>query len=198
MRAAMKRVLARVSAIDIAAWSGSICTSLAKTMFNQPGATRAAMLFAPMPGAGEPDLRALALDLRHQGVTVCIPRVDWLTKTMTPVAISDWDADIFLDVRGVPMPREHCPPVPVADLGIVLVPGLAFDDARFRLGRGGGFYDRFLSDPSLRAPTVGVCFHMQRVRLVPREAHDTPVDHVVTERFGDQEPSPLPLSSGRG
>jgi 5-formyltetrahydrofolate cyclo-ligase len=181
MRAEMKRLLARIEPDDIAAWSGTLCSRLSAMIFSQPAQPRAAMLFAPMPGAREPDLRSLAVELRRQGIIACIPRVDWLSKGMTPVAITDWDADIALDARGVPTPRKRCATVPVADLGVVCVPGLAFDDDRFRLGRGGGFYDRFLSLPDLRATTVGVCFGVQSVALVPREAHDRPVHVVVTD-----------------
>lgn len=65
---------------------------------------------------------------------------------------------------------------------VILVPGLAFDAAGRRIGRGGGFYDRFL----LRLPpatlSVGVAFEAQRIDEVPADPHDRRVDVVVTER----------------
>lgn len=62
----------------------------------------------------------------------------------------------------------------------ILVPGLAFDRAGGRLGRGGGFYDRFLAQwPHARR--VGVGFSIQLIDAVPREAHDAQVDAIVTE-----------------
>lgn len=71
-------------------------------------------------------------------------------------------------------------PAPAADL--VLVPGLAFDRAGYRLGRGGGFYDRFLQTLPLPLPTLcGVCFSCQITPAVPREAHDARVDFLLTE-----------------
>lgn len=63
----------------------------------------------------------------------------------------------------------------------ILVPGLAFDRAGRRLGRGAGFYDRLLADPALRARRVGVAFAAQIVDEVPVEAHDMPLDAIVTE-----------------
>ncbi len=74
------------------------------------------------------------------------------------------------------------------DADMILVPGLAFDRAGRRLGRGGGYYDRLLADPALRARRVGVCFACQFVDAVPVEGHDARVDCVVTERgiFGCQ------------
>ena len=64
----------------------------------------------------------------------------------------------------------------------MLVPGLAFARDGARLGRGGGFYDRLLAGPQLRARRVGVCFEVQIVEAMPLEEHDQRVDEVLTER----------------
>jgi 5,10-methenyltetrahydrofolate synthetase len=64
-------------------------------------------------------------------------------------------------------------------IGTALVPGMAFDAAGHRLGRGRGYYDRLL--PQLHnARTVGVCFPFQRVAEVPTEAHDVTMHLVVS------------------
>ncbi len=65
---------------------------------------------------------------------------------------------------------------------LVVVPGLAFDAAGWRLGRGHGFYDRFLSGLGGRVVMVGLAFSWQLVPEVPVEAWDVPVDAVVTEK----------------
>ena len=65
---------------------------------------------------------------------------------------------------------------------LILVPGLAFDLAGNRLGRGGGFYDRFLENLPLPRPTLcGVCFSCQIVPVVPYETHDARVDFLLSE-----------------
>lgn len=64
---------------------------------------------------------------------------------------------------------------------LVVVPGLAFDASGWRLGRGHGFYDRFLSGLDGSPLTVGLAFSWQIVPEVPVEAWDVPVDAVVTE-----------------
>jgi 5-formyltetrahydrofolate cyclo-ligase len=64
---------------------------------------------------------------------------------------------------------------------LVIVPGLAFTSAGDRLGQGGGWYDRFLSETRADCVTVGVCFAEQVVGELPVEAHDVRVDHVVTD-----------------
>jgi 5-formyltetrahydrofolate cyclo-ligase len=91
-------------------------------------------------------------------------------------------------------------PVPVAgnelaisDLDVVLTPGLAFDrNSGMRMGRGKGHYDRIFSNPQFRGVKIGVGFGLQVMNGVPTEAHDRPLDHLVTEQgwlsFGDRAP----------
>jgi 5-formyltetrahydrofolate cyclo-ligase len=91
-------------------------------------------------------------------------------------------------------------PVPVAgnelaisDLDVVLTPGLAFDrNSGMRMGRGKGHYDRIFGNPQFRGVKIGVGFGLQVMNGVPAEAHDRPLDHLVTEQgwlsFGDRVP----------
>jgi 5-formyltetrahydrofolate cyclo-ligase len=75
-------------------------------------------------------------------------------------------------------------PVDLSDVGLVLVPLLAFDSQGNRLGSGKGFYDRFLAaNPTLtdKATLIGVAFEAQRLPSVPVEPHDFTLDAVVTE-----------------
>ena len=62
---------------------------------------------------------------------------------------------------------------------IIIVPGLAFDRNGFRLGYGGGYYDRFLSDHSLCS--IGLCYDEMLQEKLPRETYDLPVDIVITD-----------------
>lgn len=62
-------------------------------------------------------------------------------------------------------------------IDLVVVPGVAFDGQGYRLGRGKGFYDRFL--PKVKAPKIGVCFPFQFVDWVPHDAWDVPMDEVL-------------------
>jgi len=69
-----------------------------------------------------------------------------------------------------------------ADLGsleVIFIPGLAFDVKGYRLGYGGGFYDRVLKETS--ALKVGVCYSFQLLESLPVEPHDVPVDLILTE-----------------
>lgn len=67
-----------------------------------------------------------------------------------------------------------------SEVDLILVPGVAFDLEGRRLGRGGGFYDRFLSNPSCKAFKIGIAWPWQIVEQVPAEAHDIEMDTVMT------------------
>lgn len=72
--------------------------------------------------------------------------------------------------------------LPPEALDLILVPGLAFDPRTgARLGRGGGYYDRYLAQPGLRASLLGIAYSHQILPGVPTEAHDTRVPEIVTE-----------------
>jgi 5-formyltetrahydrofolate cyclo-ligase len=80
---------------------------------------------------------------------------------------------------GMLEPEPDLPVVRAADLDLVLAPGLAYDRRGYRLGMGGGFYDRLLPDVS--APKVGVVYAALIVETVPAEAHDQCVDYLACE-----------------
>ena len=64
---------------------------------------------------------------------------------------------------------------------LILVPGLAFDKNCFRLGRGKGFYDKFLSGIDKSVKKIGIGYDFQIVESVPAEDHDFPLDSVITD-----------------
>ncbi len=66
------------------------------------------------------------------------------------------------------------------DIDLIIVPGVAFTRQGARLGRGKGYYDRYLSRASIRAYTIGVCYSHQVVELLPVEPHDVVLDEVIT------------------
>ena len=84
-------------------------------------------------------------------------------------------------------------PVPVAEIDVVLVPCQAVDRRGNRLGKGGGFYDRFLADPDLRAETIALAFHEQLLDEVPAAEGDRRVRRLVT----DEEILVFDVGSGR-
>ena len=117
--------------------------------------------------AGEPDTDALFARLHADGKVLALPR-----------AVGDTIESALLGGGLVPGPHgvaEPGGPSVVADL--VVVPGLAFTVDGWRLGRGGGHYDRFLA--TCAAPSIGVCFAEQLVDDLPHEPHDVRMSRVL-------------------
>lgn len=126
-----------------------------------------------MPIQGEVDLRAL---LVAGGRTYCFPRVSG--EELEFVAV-DSLADFVPGSFGVPEPRGARLVMP-EELGLVLVPGLAFDRRGYRLGYGKGYYDRLLAaNPGLCA--CGICMRQFFVDELPADAWDQRVGLVVME-----------------
>lgn len=102
------------------------------------------------------------------------------------------EGDGSLTLRDRDLPRERHPwgmdqpvgrgePVPVHQVDLILVPGLAFDRSGRRLGRGKGYYDRLLAERRNDCLAVGVTTGQRLIDQVPTEHHDVAVEFVVTE-----------------
>ena len=139
------------------------------------------MLYLPM--ADEVDVTNVALRCFQRGISVCAPRINWETKRLTPTEIHDFDDAIEIGRNSVPEPSPGRP-IPPSDIDFIVIPGVAFDAHGARVGRGGGFYDRFLGCSGLRSRTIrcGIGFDVQMVDEAPSLAHDVRLDMVVTDR----------------
>ena len=118
--------------------------------------------------------------LRRQGWQTCLPIV---VAPEQPLIFRAWvpGDPLVPGVLDIPIPADTAPEV-LPD--VLLVPMLSFDRKGFRLGYGGGFYDRTLG--KLRAMkkvvAIGVAYHAQMVDEVPIGIHDAPLDYVMTEQ----------------
>jgi len=122
----------------------------------------------------EPDTDSLFARIAADGKRLLLPRIEH-----GDIAVVDADGPMATSRIGVSEPQGPALPIDVVDL--VIVPGLAFTLDGYRLGYGGGFYDRFLPKcRQLAIPDVGVCFLEQVVDELPTEAHDVRVQLVVT------------------
>ena len=132
------------------------------------------------PLRDELDPRPILSALATRGQRLCLPVV---VESGAPLVFRGWRPDVSLEPAafGTQVPGADCP---VLEPDILLVPLLAFDRRGFRLGYGGGFYDRTLATLRGRRPVlaVGLAFAGQEVDAVPVEAGDEPLDRIVTER----------------
>jgi 5,10-methenyltetrahydrofolate synthetase len=124
----------------------------------------------------EPDLRALLASWTSVQVRAVLPVV---VAENAPLRFREWtpDSRLALDRYGIPTPTagEWLTP------GLILLPLNGFDDAGYRLGYGGGYFDRTLAALSPRPLAVGVGFEINRVASIRPEAHDQRLDWIITE-----------------
>jgi 5-formyltetrahydrofolate cyclo-ligase len=143
------------------------------------GAARTVLLYVsafPEEIDTGPMLRAV-LD---RGQRLVCPRVDRAGGRLKLHRVENLERDLVPGTLAIPEPCRLCPEIEPEAIDWVLVPGLAFDDRRQRLGRGAGHYDRLL--PALRpdAPRWALILDCQWVETLPAEPHDVPLDGIAS------------------
>ena len=88
-------------------------------------------------------------------------------------------ASVHMGAFGILEPDSNGKEISGEKIDLIIVPGVAFDNDKNRLGRGKGFYDRLLS--SLNAPTIGVAYQFQMIPEVPTNDLDKKMDYIITE-----------------
>jgi len=141
-----------------------------------PAYERARCVMAYIACRGEMDLAPVIRDILSSGRTLALPRCE-APGVMTARRIASL-SQLVPGAYGLMEPDADCAVVPPEEIGLILVPGVAFDRACYRLGQGGGYYDRFLTKTN--AVRAGVCHGMALMDCVPREAHDMRMDAVIT------------------
>jgi 5-formyltetrahydrofolate cyclo-ligase len=122
----------------------------------------------------EVDTHVLIHELVAEGKTVLLPKVldDTTMELRRYTGPQDLSEGAFhiMEPMGVPF-------TDLSQIDVALIPGIAFDSQGHRLGRGKGYYDRFLT--AYTGKTLGICFDFQKVAEVPVDAHDVAVDRIV-------------------
>ncbi len=146
----------------------------------KPAKPRFTAVLAYYPLPQEADIRPLLQELLAADHTVGLPRIGGRPGEMSFHKIPDLTG---LDKNrwGLWEPAAQSPRLdPLPPSGLVLVPGLAFDSRGYRLGRGGGYYDRFLNTLPPDWQTAAPIFSCQWVEEVPRESFDARVDYLAS------------------
>ncbi len=147
---------------------------LARKLFAAPFYQKASVIYGYL--SYNQEVRTLPILARalEDGKRVAVPKV--YGEEMRFVYLSDL-SQVVPGYRGIPEPAVDTP-VARDPAALVLMPGLAFDEAGHRIGYGGGFYDRFLAlEPE--HPTVALCYDFQVFPALETQAHDIPVDYVL-------------------
>jgi len=128
----------------------------------------------------ELDILPLMQKLCENGWQTCLPVV---LRPASPLAFRQWRPgdEMQNGAFGIPVPKDTAETVTPH---VLLVPLLSFDMMGYRLGYGGGFYDRTIASLGVKGPvvTVGMAYQDQQVKSVPRGKYDQPLDWIVTEK----------------
>lgn len=142
-------------------------------------AARRIMAYLADPGEIDLDPTITSL-LEDQSIEVAVPVVSAPVGTMTCGRLRGLDStSLVMDRYGLRSPAPPVVPLDPASLDVVLVPGIAFTRDGKRLGRGGGYYDRFLATLPPTVYLIGICHAHQLRDDLPVEAHDVRVHEMV-------------------
>jgi 5-formyltetrahydrofolate cyclo-ligase len=141
-----------------------------------PGLARCRLAFC-WPIKGEYDARHLARTLRSRGALTALPVV---VAPRTALIFREWHpgVDLAKGVMDIPYPVGSAQIIPQA----VLLPMNGWDPQGYRLGYGGGFFDRTLASLEKRPLTIGVTYEFAKMETIQPQSWDIPMDYVVTER----------------
>ena len=152
------------------------CKRLVATPQFQTAST--VMLFLSLPH--EVDTSEAILAAWQADKIVAVPKVSREQRHMIAVQITSLDKDISTGACGLRNPTAGAP-VPLGEIDLVVTPGLGFDRKGNRLGRGGGYYDRFFAHEQVKACKCGFAFAEQLIDSVPVTDSDQPIDMLVTD-----------------
>jgi 5-formyltetrahydrofolate cyclo-ligase len=128
------------------------------------------------PYKGEFDLRPLAMRWSSEGMAVALCA---LTEVGAPMRFRRWSPAVPLvpGAYGIPIPLGTELMIP----DLLLIPLVGFDSQAYRLGYGGGYFDRFLSELQVKPITIGISYDLMRVDTIHPQPHDVPMDFIVTD-----------------
>jgi 5,10-methenyltetrahydrofolate synthetase len=154
------------------AWNERIGAALFKG-FRMPDETIVGYCW---PYKGEFDARFVVRRWREEGASAALPAV---VEPKGPLQFRKWwpGAPMKPGVYDIPVPDGTEVVVP----DVAIVPMNAFDGRGYRLGYGGGYFDRTLAACGRRMAAIGVAYEMLRVETIHPQSHDVPMDFVVTE-----------------
>jgi len=155
-----------------AALSARLCDHLT-TLLTQVSVASAAFCW---PIKNEADIRPAMIDWIQQGIRIALPVV---VEVDAPLAFRTWTPQTVLtpDRYGIPTPADGDWLTPEA----LLLPLNAFDNAGYRLGYGGGYFDRTLAALAPKPLAIGIGFELNRVASIRPQTHDQRLDWIVTE-----------------
>ncbi|MEG0386391.1 MAG: 5-formyltetrahydrofolate cyclo-ligase [Solibacillus sp.] len=154
--------------------------SIAKKLLEEPAIQDATTIAITISNRPEVDTTAIIEQLWQLGKRVVVPKCAPKEHTMAFYEIASFmqTERVFKDILE-PMP-DCTELVEKNEIDVIIVPGVVFDTSGYRIGFGGGYYDRYL--PDFRGKLISIAFEEQRMDQIPREPHDIPIHILITDR----------------
>ncbi|SEN52210.1 5-formyltetrahydrofolate cyclo-ligase [Roseovarius tolerans] len=157
--------------------SHALQTHLRTLLTQRFGSVRGRIISFYWPIKAEPDLRPLMAALHEEGAVIALPLVE---QKAAPLVFRHWTPQTRMQ-RGdwnIPVPPPEADRLTPA---ITLAPLVGWDDDGYRLGYGGGYFDRTLAAVSPRPFTIGIGYQAARLTTIHPQPHDIPLDLILTE-----------------
>ena len=155
--------------------------AIKKQLFLKPQFLQADTIMFYIAKDGEVETSQMIKETLKMGKKVVVPVTRVKEKKIIPSCIEDFDKELEKGPYGIYQPkREFMRKVMLKSIDLAVIPGLAFDTEGNRLGRGVGYFDRFLAKLSKHnIPVFGVAFKFQMIKKLPMFSHDIPVSEVL-------------------
>jgi 5-formyltetrahydrofolate cyclo-ligase len=150
-------------------------------LFNEEDFKRARVVMFYVSLHDEVDTLVMIDEALKTGKRIAVPVILKEEKRLIAGEIHNRLEDLESQHFGIYQPRQdRVREIPLDDIDLIVVPGVAFDKKNIRLGRGHGYYDRFLSGLPKRTKTIGLAFDFQVLEDLPQDPHDVPVSKIIT------------------
>jgi len=150
-------------------------------LFNEEEFKKAKVVMFYVSLKDEVDTLLMIDEALKAGKRIAVPVILKEEKRLIAGEIYNRLEDLESQHFGIYQPRQdRAKEIPLGDIDLVVVPGVAFDRKNIRLGRGHGYYDRFLSGLPKTTKTIGLAFDFQVLEDLPQDPHDIPVSKIIT------------------
>ncbi len=149
-------------------------------LMQEPSIKEGKTIAVTMSRFPEVETRRIIEALWEMGKRVCVPKCDPATREMAFYHITDFSQfeKVYMDIEEPIIERTER--MLIEQIDVIIVPGVVFNSAGYRIGFGGGYYDRYLQQYA--GATISLAFEEQVKEDIPTEVHDIPVDIILTDK----------------
>lgn len=158
-------------------------SSIAKLLFSSEQYKNSKYIMCYIDFRNEVKTEEIVKTALKEDKNIIIPITIVETRQLILSQLYDYDKELETGTYGILEPKkEYIREVAPKLIDLVLMPGVAFDRRGYRIGYGGGYYDRFLTKIDKSVSKIALAFELQMVPRVKEGRYDIPVDYIITEK----------------